>query len=47
MHRFANTADVLRTWEELLGLDPILQINYFGQPICVPSSNAPGSALDV
>ena len=33
VHRFANTTDVLRTSEELLGLDALSQFDYFGRPL--------------
>ena len=33
VHRFANTTDVLRTIEELLGLDALSQFDYFGRPL--------------
>ena len=33
VHRFANTTDVLRTMEELLGLDALSQFDYFGRPL--------------
>ena len=32
-HRFANTTDVLRTIEELLGLGALSQFDYFGRPL--------------
>jgi YVTN family beta-propeller protein len=33
MHRFTNTTDVVRTMEELLGLDALSQFDYFGRPL--------------
>lgn len=33
VHRFANTTDVLRTMEEILGLDALSQFDYFGRPL--------------
>ena len=33
VHRFVNTTDVLRTMEELLGLDALSQFDYFGRPL--------------
>lgn len=33
VHRFANTTDVLRTIEELLGLQSLSQFDHFGQPL--------------
>ncbi len=33
VHRFANTTDVLRTIEELLGLEALSQFDYFGRPL--------------
>jgi YVTN family beta-propeller protein len=33
MHRFANTTDVLRTMEEILGLSSMSQFDYFGRPL--------------
>jgi YVTN family beta-propeller protein len=33
VHRFANTTDVLRTMEELLGLDALSQFDYYGRPL--------------
>ena len=32
-HRFANTTDVVRTIEEILGLDAMSQFDYFGRPL--------------
>ena len=32
-HRFANTTDVLRTIEEILGLQSMSQFDYFGRPL--------------
>ena len=33
VHRFANTTDVLRTIEEILGLDALSQFDYYGRPL--------------
>ena len=33
VHRFANTTDVLRTIEEVLGLDALSQFDHFGRPL--------------
>ena len=33
VHRFANTTDVLRTMEEILGLDALSQFDHFGRPL--------------
>ncbi|HMA24472.1 MAG TPA: alkaline phosphatase family protein, partial [Gemmatimonadaceae bacterium] len=33
IHRFANTTDVLRTIEEILGLESMSQYDYFGRPL--------------
>jgi hypothetical protein len=33
VHRFANTTDVLRTIEELLGLESLSQFDYYGRPL--------------
>jgi YVTN family beta-propeller protein len=33
VHRFANTTDVLRTMEEILGLDALSQFDYYGRPL--------------
>ncbi|MEO9038283.1 MAG: beta-propeller fold lactonase family protein [Gemmatimonadaceae bacterium] len=33
IHRFVNTTDVLRTIEEILGLDSMSQFDYFGRPL--------------
>jgi hypothetical protein len=33
VHRFANTTDVLRTIEEILGLESMSQFDYFGRPL--------------
>jgi YVTN family beta-propeller protein len=33
IHRFANTTDVLRTIEEILGLESMSQFDYFGRPL--------------
>jgi hypothetical protein len=41
VHRFANTTDVLRTIEEILGLDALSQFDYFGRPLRDIWSDAP------
>ncbi len=33
LHRFANTTDVLRTIEEILGLESMSQFDYYGRPL--------------
>jgi YVTN family beta-propeller protein len=33
IHRFVNTTDVLATMEEILGLQPFSQFDYYGQPL--------------
>jgi YVTN family beta-propeller protein len=33
VHRFANTTDIIRTMEEILGLDALSQFDYFGRPL--------------
>jgi hypothetical protein len=33
VHRFTNTTDVVRTIEEILGLDALSQFDYFGRPL--------------
>jgi YVTN family beta-propeller protein len=33
VHRFANTTDVIRTIEEILGLDALSHFDYFGRPL--------------
>jgi YVTN family beta-propeller protein len=33
LHRFTNTTDVLRTIEEILGLQSLSQFDYFGRPL--------------
>ena len=33
VHRFANTTDVIRTIEEILGLDALSQFDYYGRPL--------------
>jgi Phosphoesterase family len=33
IHRFANTTDVLRTIEEILGLSSLSQFDYYGRPL--------------
>ena len=40
-HRFANTTDVLRTMEEILGLDALSQFDHFGRPLREIWSKAP------
>jgi hypothetical protein len=32
-HRFANTTDVLATMEEILGLEPLSQFDWYGRPL--------------
>jgi hypothetical protein len=32
-HRFANTTDVLRTMEEILGLEALSQFDFYGRPL--------------
>ena len=41
VHRFANTTDVLRTIEEILGLDALSHFDYFGRPLREIWSDAP------
>ena len=41
VHRFANTTDVLRTIEEILGLESLSQFDYFGRPLREIWSAAP------
>jgi hypothetical protein len=41
VHRFANTTDVLRTIEEILGLDALSQFDHFGRPLRDIWSDAP------
>ena len=41
VHRFANTTDVLRTIEEILGLESMSQFDYFGRPLRDIWSNTP------
>jgi len=41
IHRFANTTDVLRTIEEILGLQSMSQYDYFGRPLRDIWANAP------
>ncbi len=41
IHRFANTTDVLRTIEEILGLESMSQFDYFGRPLRDIWSDAP------
>ena len=33
VHRFGNTTDVIRTIEEILGLDSLSQFDYYGRPL--------------
>jgi hypothetical protein len=33
VHRFTNTTDVLRTIEEILGLDALSQFDHYGRPL--------------
>ena len=33
VHRFENTTDVIRTMEEILGLDSLSQFDYYGRPL--------------
>ena len=33
IHRFVNTTDVIRTIEEILGLDALSQFDYYGRPL--------------
>jgi YVTN family beta-propeller protein len=33
VHRFANTTDIIRTMEEILGLESLSQFDYFGRPL--------------
>jgi hypothetical protein len=41
IHRFANTTDVLRTIEEILGLNSLSHFDYHGRPLREIWSNAP------
>jgi DNA-binding beta-propeller fold protein YncE len=41
IHRFANTTDVLRTIEEILGLGSLAHFDYFGRPLRDVWSDAP------
>ena len=41
IHRFANTTDVLRTIEEILGLSSLSQYDYYGRPLRTIWSSAP------
>jgi hypothetical protein len=41
VHRFANTTDVLRTIEEILGLQSMSQYDYFGRPLREIWADAP------
>lgn len=43
-HRFANTTDVLRTIEEILGLESLSQFDYFGRPLRDIWSDTPDMA---
>src|SRR5262249_45246993 len=33
LHRFVNTTDVIATIEEILGLEPLSQFDYYGRPL--------------
>jgi DNA-binding beta-propeller fold protein YncE len=33
VHRFVNTTDVIATMEEILGLEPLSQFDYYGRPL--------------
>ncbi|MFL6214194.1 MAG: beta-propeller fold lactonase family protein [Blastocatellia bacterium] len=33
LHRFVNTTDVIATMEEMLGLEPLSQFDYYGRPL--------------
>ena len=44
VHRFANTTDVLRTIEEILGLESLSQFDYYGRPLRDIWSDDAGSA---
>ena len=33
IHRFVNTSDIVRTMEEILGLNSLSQFDYFGRPL--------------
>jgi YVTN family beta-propeller protein len=41
VHRFANTTDLLRTMEEILGLDALSHFDYFGRPLRDSWSDTP------
>ncbi len=41
IHRFANTTDVLRTIEEILGLSSLSQYDYYGRPLRTIWSSTP------
>jgi YVTN family beta-propeller protein len=41
VHRFVNTTDVLRTIEEILGLDALSQFDHFGRPLREIWSDSP------
>jgi hypothetical protein len=43
-HRFTNTTDVLRTIEEILGLDALSQFDYYGRPLRDIWTDTPDSA---
>jgi sugar lactone lactonase YvrE len=43
-HRFTNTTDVLRTMEEILGLDALSQFDYYGRPLRDIWTDTPDSA---
>ena len=43
-HRFTNTTDVLRTMEEILGLDALSQFDYYGRPLRDIWSDTPDSS---
>ena len=43
-HRFTNTTDVLRTIEEILGLDALSQFDYYGRPLRDIWTDIPDSA---
>jgi len=40
-HRFANTTDVLRTMQEILGLESMSQFDHYGRPLREVFSSAP------
>lgn len=41
LHRFANTTDILRTIEEILGLESMSQFDYYGRPLREVFSRTP------